>query len=360
MNVSDRGTDATENITKVADAETELPPGKLPAALLARLIDTYVTPHKSVLVGPGLGRDAAAIDFNGSTMVVKSDPITFATTHAAQYLVTINANDLACLGARPRWLLVVALLPELGTTPTSVETHFRELSLACDAAGIALIGGHTEITSGLTRPILVGTLMGDIAPGELLVPGGARAGDVIVMTKSIAIEGTALLATDLRDSLTSTFDKHWLNRASDLLLDPGISVVADARLLLQFGEVTALHDPTEGGLATGIHELANAAGLGAELDTDVVPVLTQTQELAGQLGLNPLGMLASGTLLATIPENRLKSVSSSLAGNLRFTLIGRMLPPQSGFWQIRGGMRAPLPYFARDEVARALAMQSDQ
>jgi len=340
---------------KETDKETELPPGKLTAPFLDRLINTYVKPHASVLVGPGPGRDAAAIDFNGSTLVAKTDPITFASENASQYLVTINANDLACLGAEPRWLLVVVLLPEHGTTSAKVETHFRELSHACEANGITLIGGHTEITIGLDRAIFVGTLLGDVPPGGLLSPGGAQSGDLILLTKSIAIEGTALLAKELDGALLPKMGRKWLDRAGALLHEPGISIVSDARLLLQSGGVTALHDPTEGGLATGIHELAAAASLGAEIDTAAVPVLAETKSLAAHLGIDPFGMLASGALLATIPADRLAVVNTHLAGRLSYVVIGRMLPKGSGCWQVRDGSRAPLPYFARDEVARILA-----
>ena len=167
----------------MAEGDAGLPVGKLPAELLGRLLATYATSDPTVIVGPGVGGDAAAIDLGSTTLVVKSDPITFATESAARYLVDVNANDLACLGATPRWMMVTALLPP-GTTEALVESHFRELRDACLQRGISLVGGHTEVTSGLDRSILVGVLIGEAEGGRLLRPGGARPGDRLLLTQS--------------------------------------------------------------------------------------------------------------------------------------------------------------------------------
>ncbi len=122
--------------------DAPLPLGKLPAPLLGRLVEAHRVTDPSVLVGPGIGRDAAAIAVGGTVLVAKTDPITFATRSAAAYLVDVNANDLACLGATPRWLLVTALLPA-GTTAADVERQFAALAVACARRGVSLVGGHT-------------------------------------------------------------------------------------------------------------------------------------------------------------------------------------------------------------------------
>lgn len=335
---------------------TVLPAGKLPADLLARLIEAYRTPPEpSVLVGPGIGSDAAAIAVGGTTLVVKTDPITFATEDAARYLVNVNANDVACLGARPKWLLVVALLPEGMTTPETVEAQFAELHAVCLEHGIAAIGGHTEITVGLDRPILVGTLLGEVAAEHLLRPGGARPGDDLLLTKAIALEGTALLARELRDRLVPELGEEVVRQAAKLLYRPGISVVADAMALLDGGGVTALHDPTEGGLATGVHELAGVAGCGAELLLDAIPILPETRLFADNLGLDPLGLLASGSLLATVSPDRLDdAMAAARRGGVQVTRIGRMVDAGEGLSMIGAGGRQPLPHFAVDEITRVL------
>lgn len=331
-----------------------LPVGKLPAQLLGRLIAEYATSDETVLVGPGVGGDAAAIDLGETTLVVKSDPITFASESPAQYLVDVNANDLACLGARPRWMMVTALLPA-GTTEDRVEGHFRELRDACSQRGISLVGGHTEVTPALGRPILVGVLIGDVDRTRLLRPGGARAGDVLLLSKSLAIEGTALLARELRTQLRRAVEPELVERAGRLLADPGISVVPEAIALLDAGGVTALHDPTEGGLATGVRELALAAGCGAAIERESVPVLPETAAIAAALGLDPLGLLASGSLLvAAEPEAAGQLVMLGTERGFGLTRIGEVTDAAAGFVLREGGRERSLPAFASDEVARAL------
>ena len=332
-----------------------LPVGKLPGELLARLITTYATTDPTVIVGPGVGGDAAAIDLGGATLVVKTDPITFATENAARYLVNVNANDLACLGATARWMMITALLPEGGTTEALVESYFRELRDACRERDIFLVGGHTEITRGLDRPILVGVLMGEVAASSVLRPGGARPGDQLLLTKALAIEGTALLARELGPRLSVALDSALMSRAANLLYDPGISVVLDATILLRAGGVTALHDPTEGGLATGVRELTLAAGCGATIDQDAIPILPETATIAAHLGIDPLGMLASGSLLAAAdPAAVAPLISAGIAAGIPVTPIG-VVTAQSGRLTIRAGSTdRELPVYVSDEVTRVL------
>jgi hydrogenase expression/formation protein HypE len=338
----------------MAEEDARLPVGKLPAQLLARLIERYATTDPTVVVGPGVGGDAAAIDLGSTTLVVKSDPITFASESPARYLVDVNANDLACLGATPRWMMVTALLPE-GTTAELVESHFRELRDACLQLGISLVGGHTEITFGLDRPLLVGVLIGDVDGEKLLRPGGARGGDQLLLTRAIALEGTALVARELGDRLGVDVDRMLVERAASLLSDPGISVVREAIALLEAGGVTALHDPTEGGLATGVRELALAAGCGATIDRDSVPILPETEAIAAALGLDPLGMLASGSLLAAVEPaavDRLVSVSRTL--DFRLTRIGEVTDQPGQFLLREDGVERELPQYESDEITRVL------
>ena len=331
-----------------------LPVGKLPGELLARLIATYATSDPTVVVGPGLGGDAAAIELGTTTLVVKSDPITFASESPARYLVDVNANDLACLGATPRWMMVTALLPE-GTTEERVESHFRELRDACLQRSISLVGGHTEVTFGIDRPILVGVLIGEVEGERLLRPGGARPGDKLLLTSAIAIEGTALVARELGDRLREAVDPELVERAANLLSDPGISVAAEAIALLDAGGVTALHDPTEGGLATGVRELALAAGCGATIDREAVPIMPETAAIADVLGLDPLGMLASGSLLAAAgPEAAEHLVSISGTLGFRLTRIGEVTEPGSGFVLRADGADEELPLYGSDETTRVL------
>ncbi|MCC6674356.1 MAG: hydrogenase expression protein [Thermomicrobiales bacterium] len=336
--------------------EPILPVGKLPFELLGSLLSSLATTDESVIVGPGLGRDAAVIDVDGTLLVIKSDPVTFVSREAGTYLVNVNANDLSCLGAIPRWMLVTALLPEHGSTPEMVTALFEQLRSTCDSLGISLIGGHTEITAGVPRPLLIGTLIGTAPPQGLLHPGQANRGDRLLLARPAGIEGTALLALERETELTAIFGGEFVQSAQRLLHDPGISVLRIAHTLLETGAITALHDPTEGGVATGVREIAAASGLGAVMNRELVPLLDETRAIADHYGLDPLGMLSSGTLLAAVSADRVDNVMHHLAtADFETAVIGKLTAPASGFQLIEANRALELPSFQTDEVTRALA-----
>lgn len=340
-------------------AETEstiLQPGKLPGPLLDRLIEAYRTvPDPDVLVPTGYGRDAAAIQLaTDAPLIVKSDPITFATSAAARYLVAVNANDIACLGGIPRWLTVVMLLPE-GTSEASVERQFADLQTACDALGIAVIGGHSEITAAVNQPVLIGTMLGLAGPWGLLAPGGAQIGDDVFLTQSAGIEGTALLARERTDELVPVLGRERVSHAAKLLQLPGISIVRAAEALLATGLVQALHDPTEGGVATAIHEVAAASNCGVEVLRDAIPVLPETMAICDHFGLDPIGLLGSGALLAVAaPAHRGTIERAAREAGFPISHIGRLVEASEGSTMLTSAGRVPLPRFDADEVTRVL------
>lgn len=329
-----------------------LPAGKLPGELLNRLLTEYRTPRDAaVLVGSNYGFDAAALTVGGETLLVKSDPITFATSDAARYLIAVNANDIACMGGTPRWMTVVSLLP-VGIDRADVERQFAELQRACQYEGISLIGGHTEITIGIDRPLLIGTLLGTLGPSGMLEPGKANAGDELWLTHAAGIEGTALLATEREDELTTALGADIVGVAKGLLIEPGITVSRDARSLLSTGAVTALHDPTEGGVATAIHEMATASGLGAEIDGAAIPILPETAAICDHFSINPMGLLSSGALLvATSPGSDI----DLQAPMVLMTRIGTLTDTPGTLTITTSRGTEPLPRFDSDEIARALA-----
>jgi len=341
----------------MADDRDMLGLGKLPVDLLSDLLRTHAVTDPSVVVGPGVGRDAAIVDIGGQMLVVKTDPITFATSSAPHYLVNINANDLACLGAQPRWMLVTALFPAGETTAADVARLFAELRSACAERGISLVGGHTEVTDAVVRPVFVGQLLGIAEPERMLKPGGARPGERLLLTRGVAIEGTALLATEAAGTLRYAIGAGSLAAAAALLHDPGLSVVRDAERLNRNGVVTALHDPTEGGIAMGVREMAEASGCGAVVSRAAIIVREETQAIARALDLDPLGMLASGSLLAAVPADRMAEAETVCAEHqIPFAWIGKLTPAQHGFTLRDGERDLALPVFTTDEVARALSL----
>ena len=327
--------------------------GKLPLEFLSELLGRIEITDPRVVLGPRPGEDAALIDFGDRYLVTKTDPITFATDLIGWYLVQVNANDLAVMGATPRWLMVTLLLPE-GTERETVANIFDQLREACEGIGITLVGGHTEVTYDLSRPIAVGAMLGEVDREKVVLTSGARPGDAIVLTKGIAIEGTAILAREAAGQLLEAgVDARVIQRAKELLFSPGISVLEEARIACDTVEVHSMHDPTEGGLATGLLELATGAGVGVEVDYDSVPVLPECRALCAALGLDPLGLIGSGSLLVTVAPGDVPVLLEALANqNIVGHQIGRITPASEGLRLRAGGSVGELPAFERDELAR--------
>ncbi|MBN1875244.1 MAG: AIR synthase family protein [Anaerolineae bacterium] len=329
------------------------PVGKLPQDDLIKLLaQTTDTHDPRIILGPGLGRDAAVLDFGNRYLVAKTDPITFATNEIGWYAVNVNANDIACLGAQPQWFIASLLLPEGKTDRALVERIFQEIHSAGQELGVLIVGGHTEITHGLDRPIVVGAMFGEVCPDKLIRSDGARPGDALILTKGIAVEGTALLAHEAGERLHGLFPAADLEQAAHFLHKPGISVVRDATIATTAGEVHAMHDPTEGGIATGIHELTAAAEVGAILDADALPIYPITRALCDALGLNPLGLIASGSLLAAVKMEDAAPITRALnTAGIAATVIGYIREEPGVVLHTQTGIY-PLPAFSRDEIAR--------
>lgn len=327
--------------------------GKLPIHVLQSLLERYGGWDERLVVGPQIGEDAAVLDFGDRYLVVKSDPITFATDEIGWYVVQVNANDIATMGATPRWLLLTLMLPEKQTDQTLVESIFAQVSQACGAMGIVLCGGHTEITYGLDRPLAVGLMLGEVGKADLVCTAGAQAGDEVILTKGIAIEGTAVLARELQEQLVAQLGEELVGRSQRFLREPGISVVRDAEIACRVGRPHAMHDPTEGGLATGLWELAQASGCGIIVDLSQVHLFPESVALCQTLDLDPLGLIASGALLvAAAPTETGRMVGALAEAGIGATIIGQVVDGPPVVQVRRAGSLVPLPTFERDELAR--------
>ena len=334
---------------------TSFPLGKLPADHLARLLAQVSSRSPRVVVGPQVGEDAAVLDMGDRFLVAKSDPITFATDQIGWYAVHVNANDVACTGATPLWFLATLLLPQGRADAVMVDAIFGQVVGACEEIGVVLVGGHTEITYDLNRPVLVGMMLGEVAPEQLVTTGGARPGDAVLLTKRIAVEGTAIIAQEKREELTLCQDIsiEFLDRCVDFIHHPGISVVPAARIAVETAPIHAMHDPTEGGLATGLWELATAANVGLEIDAEAVQVYPETQRLCDIYGLDPWGIIGSGSLLLTTADSDAVRVCDALLhAGIETAVIGRVTSEQAGLTLRVGDAQRPLPAFDRDEIAR--------
>ena len=337
-----------------------LPVGKLKHDFLKELLPTY-NKNADVVVGPQLGEDAAVIELGDNYLVATSDPITFATKDIGWYVVCVNGNDIAAMGATPKWLLVTLLLPEEATTPAMVRDIMAQLTQACAAFDIALCGGHTEVTPAVTQPVVIGQMMGVTHKKALFTSADACVEDVLILTKGLGIEATAIIARACEKPLREKCDALFLEQAKNYLMDPGISVLKDAQIAIATGGVHAMHDVTEGGVATAVYELATAAALGVTVYSDKLlgsPLLYSdvTRTLCDMFGLNPLGVISSGAMLIASEPEKGETICQALgAAGINADIIGKFLPAEHGLWlEDTIGTRQPLPIFETDEIAKLL------
>ena len=334
--------------------------GKLPPDLLHRLLSSAPPTDPRVLIGPGIGEDAAVISMSDDrVLVAKTDPITFASNEIGWYSVHVNANDIAATGAEPRWFLATLLVPE-NTPESQIENAFRQIYDACKDIGVSLIGGHTEITYDLHRPLVMGAMLGEAHPDDLTPTSAAQVGDAVLLTKAIAIEGTTVLGRESASTLSAKgVPDSTIQTAQGFLYNPGISVLKDARIARASGAIHSMHDPTEGGLVTGLREIGWAAGVGVRLDLASVPILPETRVFCQNLDLDPLGLLASGALIVTLSPEHVPDVTAGLEGaGIPVARIGEVTPPEGGFVVCTATGEREMPDFPIDELARFISFQS--
>jgi hydrogenase expression/formation protein HypE len=331
-----------------------LPIGKVPVDLLRHLLARFAKSRDPcVVAGAGIGLDAAAIRIGSKVLVAKTDPITFVADEIGTYALLVNANDLAAMGATPKWFLATVLLPPHSTTTSSVKRLFAELHAACRRSHISLCGGHSEITDAVTRPVVVGCLLGECAPDKIVTTAGARVGDAVLLTKGLAIEAVSILARERADEIRRRHGTRFLAQCRRYLTKPGLSVLKEAQVALAAGGVHAMHDPTEGGLSSALYELAEAAGVGLKIEAHQIRILPEAAQLSSDFDLNPLGAIASGALLiCTDPAFEQRTLARLHRARILVARIGTVVPRRNGVTLMEDGRARPFPQFAVDELAR--------
>lgn len=326
--------------------------GKLPPRLLERLLRWRGAPDPRVLVGPGCGVDAAVIAVGRHRLILKSDPVTFTAGRVGWYVVQVNANDVAVMGGRPAWFQPTVLVPP-GSRASAVMRIARDIDLACRALGVAVTGGHTEVTDAVTRPVVAGDMQGLLRASRIITAGGARPGDRLLLTKAAGIEGTAVLAQERAKELGRALPATLLRAARRLRDLPGISVVPEALIAARHG-ASAMHDPTEGGIRAGLHEIAFASRVRLDVDLDRIPVLPPTAAICRHYGIDPLGLIGSGALLVAVPAARVPLLLRAWARRgIGGRIIGSIASGR-GVRAVRHGRRQPFPWLVRDEIITAL------
>jgi hydrogenase maturation factor len=306
-----------------------------------------------VIRGAAIGEDASIIDMGAKVLVAKANPITGAEGNIGRLAVHVNANDVAARGAKPLWFMSTILLPE-GCTEAMLEDIMDEINRACIELGVQLIGGHTECVAGLEKPIISGFMMGEAPKNRYVTTGGAKPGDRIILTKTAGLEGTSILASDLEEKLKRKIDQKTLQRARRMI--DAISVVPEALKAVETGGVHSMHTPTEGGVLNGLYEMGAAAGVGLSIEENLIPVAPETSIISETLGVDPLKLLSSGSLLMAVTESSVGKILEALEGiGIQATIIGEVKERPEGRVITRtDGTQKTIDPVRQDELFRVL------
>ncbi|MDG6901700.1 MAG: AIR synthase family protein [Nitrososphaerota archaeon] len=328
---------------------TKLGLGKIPIEVLGRaVLGRTGAPSANVVMGPKAGVDFAAIKLDGGFLLVSADPITGASRNIGRYAIQVSANDIATSGNRPQYAVSVVLLPE-GSATADVDAIGRQIDDAARSLGVSVVGGHTEVTPRLERPIVTVTMFSYVRDFASAV--GARDGDSLMMTKVAGLEGTAEIAAEHSDMLTGV-PRSVIRRA--MKLASKVSVVEEAVAAYKTGLVHAMHDCTEGGVVGGAYEMSLASGVGFVLDEASVPVATETRMVCDALGIDPLRLIGSGALLLAVEPGGEASVAKALSGICDVSKIG-VFTKRTKLTVSKDGTRRRVTDAPEDELWRVLS-----
>ncbi len=334
------------------------PPGKLPPNVLRRLLRKFIPQHdeSGIILPPTPGQDTGIVQFGEQQLVIKANPVTFATDEIGYYAVIINANDISTAGAIPKWFTTTILLPEKETTDALCEKIFESIAEECNKRKIAVVAGHTEVTVGLDRPVIAGTMLG-ILPNDKtpITTFGGKPGDIILLIKDVAIEGTAIISRECENHLLQKgISKKIIDEGKSYLHSPGISIVLEAELLTANFPVHALHGPTEGGFSMGLVELAENSKCGVLIEKSAIEIPEITHQLCNIYNIDPLQLIASGCLIAAVDSQDVPSIVGLFQeNNIKIQIIGKLTQFQGKYeFQEEDGGITPISYSHIDEITK--------
>lgn len=295
--------------------------GKVPENVLKRSVLKQIkTKRPEVILGAGVGEDCAAIALEpDEVMVLSTDPITGTTADTGRWAVMVSANDIASSGAEVVGMLICAMLPP-DITEQEIRALMEQIEKTCEELGIQVVGGHTEITDGVVRPILTVTGIGKVKRDKLLATKGAKPGQDIVITKWIGLEGTAILAKEREEMLLKRFPRHMIDEAKTY--EEMLSVIPEAATAMK-SNVSAMHDITEGGVFGALWEMAESAGVGLTVDLKELPVKQATVEICNFFDINPYELMSSGSMLI-VTDNGHDLVRELEKAHIHGTVVGKI------------------------------------
>jgi hydrogenase maturation factor len=300
------------------------PLGKISPEVLERTVFRHLGSQRNdVILGPSRGEDAAIIQIGKCLIALKCDPISGAIDRIGWLAVNIASNDIATMGVKPNWILSCIMLPA-GSGEEVLDDICRKMDEAAKKLDISIIGGHSEITPGLDHPLVITFSAGVVKGDHYVKSGGAESGDKIILTKGTGIEGTAILASDRSKILEKKIGRIFVSRAKEYF--DKISVVKEALIAFDFGGVSAMHDPTEGGVAGGLHELCDASGKGFKIYEEKIIVGKETLDICRLFEIDHMNLISSGSLLITTKSAKANGIVKILQLNeIKAAIIGEIV-----------------------------------
>jgi len=307
------------------------------------IVNSRKIKRDEVLIRNDVGEDCSVIDFGDYEAIFSTDPITGATENIGKLAVNINCNDIASSGGEPIALLVTVLAP-VTSSLEEINDVMKDISEEAAKINVEIIGGHTEVTSAVNKLIISVTVIGKNKKGTSVKTAGAIEGDDIIVTKSLALEGTAILATDYEERAKKVLNNEELQEAKNSIND--ISVLEEGRIGKEIG-ANSMHDITEGGVLGALFEVAMASNKGFLVYEDKLPILECTTKLAKEFSIDPKRLISSGSMLITTSKGE-EMVKALKGKGIKATIIGKVT--RSRGILVSNGIKLEVEEPKRDEL----------
>lgn len=326
--------------------------GKLDSELLEKIVFNNIKfKRPEVLTRPGIGEDCAVVDFGSYECIMSTDPITAAISEIGRLSIHISCNDIASNGIQPLGIMLAVMLP-VGTTEEQIEEMMRQAGEASEELGVEIIGGHTEITPAVTKPVIVSTAIGRGEKWASQHSENMRPGDLIMITKSAGLEGSGIIACDFEEQLQKVLTHEEIEKAKSLL--GKVSVVKEGVAAGKVG-THGMHDVTEGGVLGAVWEMCQIAGTGAELWVDQVPVEPVTRKICDYFDIDYLRLISSGCMIIMVaPDKKEEMAEAMKAAGVEASYIGVIKDSSAGICMNVNGELIEIAPPASDELYKVV------
>jgi Hydrogenase maturation factor len=327
--------------------------GKLDSKLLEDIVFNNIKYKRpEVITRPGIGEDCAVVDFGAYECVLSTDPITGAVGEIGKLAVHISCNDIASNGIEPLGIMLAVMLPE-GTTEEQIEEMMKQAGQASEELGVEIIGGHTEITPAVNKPIIVSTAIGRAAKWSSQQAENMKPGDYILMTKQAGLEGTGIIAGDYREIISEFLTPEEIEDAIKMLEQ--VSVVKEGVIAGKIG-TAGMHDITEGGVLGAVWEMCEIAKTGAEIWIDKVPVAEITRKICDRFDIDYLRLISSGSMIIMVHPEKKELLEKELTdAGVPVSCIGKITDRKDGVCMMVGNEKIVIAPPASDELYKVVS-----